>query len=61
MTAIRITYASGVGTVAAGLVIARRVSEIASGRMTGHSKRRVILTDLAIGLIPPLVQIMICE
>ncbi|KAJ3487558.1 hypothetical protein NLI96_g3455 [Meripilus lineatus] len=56
---IRITYASSVGIVAAGLVITRRVSEIASGRMTGHSKRRVILTDLAIGLIPPLIQIMI--
>ena len=58
---IRVTYAASIGTVTSGLVVARRVAEIATGRIMFHSPRRVILTDLAIGLTLPLVQLIICK
>lgn len=62
--AIRITYAGRIGIVAAGLVIARRISKIATGTTvssTRSDKRRIIITDLAIGLSFPLAQFIICE
>lgn len=63
--AIRIVYIGQLGIVSAGLVIARRVSKISTNvevfPNSGTSdRRRMIITDLAIGLSVPIAQLIIC-
>ncbi|KAK7680857.1 hypothetical protein QCA50_016167 [Cerrena zonata] len=59
---VRITQMASVGIPAASLVIARRLCKIATGttvRSTTRDKQRAIMTDLAIGLSPPLASLVI--
>ncbi|KAI0789253.1 pheromone A receptor-domain-containing protein [Abortiporus biennis] len=59
---VRLEYAGKIGICAACLVIARRISKIATSNSvatTIRDKRNVILVDLAIGLSFPLAQIVI--
>ncbi|KAK7691868.1 hypothetical protein QCA50_005272 [Cerrena zonata] len=58
---IRFQYASSVGILSAALVIARRVSLISTSSpavLLSHNKMRGMCIDLAIGLSPPIAQII---
>ncbi|KAK7679654.1 hypothetical protein QCA50_017366 [Cerrena zonata] len=57
---IRLQWAGSMGILSAGLVIARRVSNIANSTFILHSddQRRAMFTDLAIGLVPPISQLI---
>lgn len=59
--AIRYVFCARIGIVAAGLVIARRLSKIATGNnvaTTRQDKRRAILTDFGIGMFFPVFQLI---
>ncbi|CAL1697603.1 unnamed protein product [Somion occarium] len=59
---VRIDYIARIGVVSAALVIARRLCKIATGTTvssTRRDKQRAIMIDLAIGLVPPLSQLII--
>ena len=55
---------AGFGIVSAGLLIARMMCKIAIGvevPQTRQEKMRAMAVELAIGLGPPLVQLIICK
>lgn len=64
MLDVRLQYAGSMGFLSAGLVIARRVSLIAISSvayLSSEDKTRAMWIDLAIGLSPPIAQIIECE
>ena len=65
LLAIRIAFIGRTGIIAAALVIARRISIIATGSSISSNprhinKKRMVITDLAIGLSFPAAQLVIC-
>ncbi|KAI0078440.1 STE3-domain-containing protein [Panus rudis PR-1116 ss-1] len=54
----RLQFMGGMGIVAAGLVIARRVSRITTATAITYDERREIYIDLLIGLAPPFSQLI---
>ena len=64
LVVVRIQFAAPHGILAASLVINRRLYKIASTSSVSSSRaerRRVILTDLAIGLSIPILTIVLCK
>ncbi|CAL1697578.1 unnamed protein product [Somion occarium] len=58
---IRFEFASSMGVVCAGLVIARRISNVVTvttATLPKEDRRRQMYTDLAIGLVPPSTQLI---
>ena len=61
---VRLSYIGNMGILSAGLVIARRVSLVATASsvwLRSENRTRAMLSDLAIGLAPPIAQLVECQ